>query len=283
MTDKPTILYQGLAFPESPRWRDDKLWFSDMHARKVMTIDTKGKVTTVCEIPDRTSGLGWTLDGRLLIVGMKEKKLWRLDTSGPVCIADISALASGECNDMVVDASGRAYIGNFGLNTDLGVNRVGPGEIVIVEKDGRTRVAAGNITFPNGSVITPDGRTFIVAETFASKLTAFDIQPDGSLTNRRVWAPLAKGIFADGICLDAAGAVWVANAGGPAVYRVKEGGEVLDQVETSAHAYACMLGGADRRTLFIMAAEDTDARICRQKMSGRIETVKVAVPGAGRP
>jgi sugar lactone lactonase YvrE len=277
------ILYQGLAFPEAPRWRDNKIWFSDMHARKVMTIDTKGKVAAVCEIPDRTSGLGWTPDGHLLIVGMKEKKLWRLDAAGPVCVADISSLSSGECNDMVVDASGRAYIGNFGIDTDLGVNRVGPAEIVIVEADGKPRVAADNITFPNGSVITPDGRTFIVAETFGSRLTAFDIQKDGSLANRRVWATLAKGIFPDGICLDAAGAVWVANAGGPAVYRVKEGGEVLDKVDTSTHAYACMLGGADRRTLFIMAAEDTDANICRQKMTGRIETVKVAVPGAGLP
>jgi sugar lactone lactonase YvrE len=277
------ILYQGLAFGEAPRWHDNKLWFSDMHVRKVMAIDLKGKVETICEAPGRTSGLGWTVDGRLLIVAMKTRQLLRLDPSGLACAADISSLASGECNDMVVDSKGRAYIGNFGLDTDFGVNRVGPGEIVMVEPDGKARIAADNLTFPNGSVITPDGKTLIVAETFAARLTAFDIEPDGSLAHRRIWAPLDKKIFPDGICLDAEGAVWAANAGGPAVYRVKEGGEVLQRVETSAHAYACMLGGADRRTLFIMTAEDNDARICRQKMSGRIETVKVEVPGAGLP
>jgi sugar lactone lactonase YvrE len=184
---------------------------------------------------------------------------------------------------MVVDASGRAYIGNFGKGTDLGKNIIGPGEIVMVTPDGKASIAADNLNFPNGSVITPDGRTMIVAETFGSKLTSFDITPDGALTNRQVWATLAKGIFADGICLDEEGAVWVANAGGPAVYRIKKGGEVLQRIETSAKAYACMLGGDDRRTLYIMTAEDTDARICREKMSGRIETIRAEVPGAGRP
>jgi sugar lactone lactonase YvrE len=254
-----------------------------MHARKVMTIDSEGNLETIVEVPDRVSGLGWTTDGKLLIAAMKGRKLLRLDAAGLTCVADISALASGECNDMVVDALGRAYIGNFGKDTDLSVNRVGPGEIVMVTPDGKASLAADNLNFPNGSVITPDGLTFIVAETFGARLSAFDIKHDGSLTNRRVWAVLDKGIFPDGICFDAEGAVWVANAGGPAVYRVKEGGEVTHRIPTSAHAYACMLGGADRRTLFIMTAEDTDARVCRRKLCGCIETVKVDVPGAGLP
>jgi sugar lactone lactonase YvrE len=283
MTPKPKILFRGLAFGESPRWHGGKLWFSDMHARKVMTIDLEGNTETIVEVPDRVSGLGWTPDGRLLIVSMKDKKLLCFSSGGLTCLADLSTLASGECNDMVVDTSGRAYIGNFGKDTDLSVNRVGPGEIVMVTPDGKARLAANDLTFPNGSVITPDGRTFIVAETFAARLTAFDIKPDGSLVNRRVWAALPKGVFPDGICLDAEGAVWVANAGGRAVYRVKAGGEVTHQIETSAHAYACMLGGADRHTLFIMTAEDSDARVCRQKMNGCIETVKVDVPGTGLP
>ena len=283
MPDKPAILYRGLAFGESPRWHDSKLWFSDMHSRKVMTIDLKGKAETVIEVPDRTSGLGWTLDGHLLIVGMKKKSLLRFGPSRLTRVADIGRLASGDCNDMVVDALGRAYIGNFGLNTDLSVNRVGPGEIVMVAPDGRACIVADNLNFPNGSVITPDGCTLIVAETFGHCLTAFDINQDGSLTRQRTWAALPKDIFPDGMCLDAEGAVWVGHAGGPAVYRVKEGGEITRRIETSAHAYACMLGGEDRRTLFIMTAEDNDAAKCRQKMNGRIEIIRVDVPGAGLP
>jgi sugar lactone lactonase YvrE len=284
MTIKTNVILTGLAFGESPRWHDNKLWFSDMHARKVMTIDLKGKTETIVEVPDRPSGLGWTPDGRLLVVSMKSQKLLRLDPAGLICVADLRGLASGDCNDMVVDASGRAYIGNFGKGTDLGKSfKVGPAEIVMVSQEGQARIAADDLTFPNGSVITPDGHTLIVAETFASRLTEFDIKSDGSLTNRRIWAPLATGIFPDGICLDAEGAVWVANAGGPAVYRVKAGGAVTCCIETSAHAYACMLGGAARRTLFILTAEDTDAKICREKMNGGIETVKVDVPGAGLP
>ena len=283
MPKSSNIFYRGLAFGEAPRWYGGKLWFSDMHSRKVMTIDLSGKVETIVEAPDRTSGLGWTPDGRLLVVAMKKRSLLRLDSSRLACVADIKALASGDCNDMVVDALGRAYIGNFGLNTDLSVNKVGPGEIVMVNPDGKTCIVADNLNFPNGSVITTDGRTLIVAETFGHCLTAFDIQPDGLLTNQRVWAVLDKGFFPDGICLDAEGAVWVANAGGPAVFRVKEGGEVMQRVETYAHAYACMLGGEDRRTLFIMTAEDNEVAICRQKRNGCIEIVRVDVPGAGLP
>jgi sugar lactone lactonase YvrE len=284
MTTKPKIILRGLAFPESPRWHGGKLWFSDMHAHKVMTVDLKGRAETICEVPLCPSGLGWTADGRLLIVSMKDRKLMRLDSSGLTCLADLSGLASGQCNDMVTDALGRAYIGNFGKGTKLGKDfHVGPAEIVLVLPDGKARVAAGDLNFPNGMVITPDGRTLVVAESFAPRLTSFAIAPDGSLSGREVWAQLDKNIMPDGICLDAEGAVWVANAGGPAVYRVKRGGEVTQKIETSANAVACMLGGADRRTLFIMAAESTDDRVCREKMSGRIEVIEVEVPGAGLP
>jgi sugar lactone lactonase YvrE len=284
MTAKLKIILRGLAFPESPRWHGGKLWFSDMHAHKVMTVDLKGKTETVCEVPLCPSGLGWTREGRLLIVSMKDRKLMRFDPTGLTCVADLNGLASGQCNDMVTDALGRAYIGNFGKDTNLGKDfRVGPAEIVMVTPDGKARVAAGDVNFPNGMVITPDSRTLIVAESFASHLTSFTIAPDGSLTNREVWAVLDKNIMPDGICLDAEGAVWVGNAGGPAVYRVKRGGEVIQKIETSANAYACMLGGADRRTLFIMTAESTDDRLCREKMTGRIEIIGVEVPGAGLP
>jgi len=281
---KPKILLRGLAFPEGPRWHNGKLWFSDMHAHKVMTVDLKGKAETVCEVPHCPSGLGWTVDGRLLIVSMKDRKLMRLDPSGLTCLADLSNLASGQCNDMVADALGRVYIGNFGRDTNLGKNlHVGPAEIIIVTPDGKARIAAGDVNFPNGMVITPDGHTLIVAESFAARLTSFTIAPDGSLSNREVWAELDKKIIPDGICLDAEGAVWVANAGSPAVYRVKRGGEVTHKIETSVNAVACMLGGKDRRTLFIIAAESTDDRVCREKMTGRIEIVEVEAPGAGLP
>jgi sugar lactone lactonase YvrE len=283
MTLKPTIIYKGLAFGEAPRRHGGKIWFSDMHNRKIMTIDAENKVATIVDLPDRPSGLGWTLDDQLLIVYMKQKKLVRWDKDGLHTVADISALASGECNDMVVDALGRAYIGNFGKGTDLGKDIIGPGEIVMVTPDGKASIAADDITFPNGSVITPDGKTFIVAETFGCRLTSFDIKPDGTLVNRQVWAPLEEKIDPDGICLDAEGAVWVANAFEPAVYRIKRGGEVLQTISTSARAFACMLGGDDRRTLYMFTAENTDARICRQKMSARIETLPVEVPGAGLP
>jgi sugar lactone lactonase YvrE len=284
MNNNPKILLKGLAFPESPRWHDGKLWFSDMHNYKVMTLDLKGKTEIICEVPNCPSGLGWTRDGRLLIVSMTDKKLMRLDPAGLTCVADLGNLASGDCNDMVVDALGRAYIGNFGKDTNLGRNyHVGPAEIVMVTPDGKARVTAKDLSFPNGMVITPDGLTLIAAESFASRLTSFTIAPDGSLHNREVWAGLDKKIIPDGICLDAEGAVWVANAGGPAVYRVKKGGEIVQTIETSANAFACMLGGKDRRMLYIMAAESTGGPACREKMSGRIETIKVQVPGAGKP
>ncbi len=282
MISKPKTILKGLAFGESPRWHGGKLWFSDMHSHRVMTIDLKGKTEIIVEVPNGPSGLGWTPDGRLLVVSMRDRKLLRLDPAGLTCVADLSALASGDCNDMVVDASGRAYIGNFG-DTDFSKGRIGPAEIVMVAPDGKARVAAKDLNFPNGSVITPDVRTLIVAESFAARLTAFDIQPDGGLKGRYVWAPLAKDVIPDGICLDAEGAIWAANAGGKYVIRVKQGGEITHRVPVSNNAAACMLGGTGRRTLFIMTSESTDADVCREKMSSCIETVKVEVPGAGMP
>jgi sugar lactone lactonase YvrE len=279
----PRILLSGLAFGEAPRWHNGRLWFSDMHFRRVMAVGPDGKAEVITGVPRRPSGLGWTKDGRLLVVSMPDKKLLRLDSAGLVEAADLSPFSSGDCNDMVVSAAGFAYVGNFGRDTDLGVDRVGPGEIVMVAPDGRASLAADNLTFPNGMVITPDGKTLIVAETFTARLTAFDIQDDGSLRGRRVWAALPEKFFPDGICLDAEGCVWAANAGAPEVIRVKEGGDIAQRIHTSNKAFACMLGGAVRHTLFIMTAPATDAKICRQLAAGSIEYVEVEVPGAGRP
>ncbi|MFC2035677.1 SMP-30/gluconolactonase/LRE family protein [Chloroflexota bacterium] len=282
MVLETTVLLDGLLFGEGPRWHEGKLWFSDMYACWVKTVTVDGKAETVVEVPGRPSGLGWLPDGRLLVVSMMDQRLLRLDTDGLTEIADLSELASYHCNDMVVDQQGRSYIGNIGQPA-LGVNRgFLPAEIVLVTPDGDARVVASEMLLPNGSVITPDGRTLIVAETYGSCLTAFDIEPSGSLTRRRVWAPLGQA-SPDGICLDAEGAIWVASLRNPEVMRVREGGEVTHRVKVSTQAYACMLGGSERRTLFVLTAETANPDEARIKVSGCVEVVEVDIPGAGLP
>lgn len=278
---EPKVLLDGLAFGEGPRWHDGKLWFSDMHAHEVMTVDLEGRAETVVGVPGQPSGLGWLPDSRLLVVSMTDRRLLRLDPEGLVEVADLSNLASFHCNDMVVDQQGRAYVGHFGFDM-LGGEGFKMADIILVTPDGDARVAADEMAFPNGTVIASDGRTLIVAETVAGNLTAFDIQADGSLTNRRVWAHV-EGEYFDGICLDAEGAIWAASPRGSRVLRIREGGEVAAEVRTSTTAFACMLGGADRRTLFIMVAETADPEEAKARRSGRIETVQVDVPGAGLP
>lgn len=281
MTFETEVLLDGLAFGEGPRWHEGKLWFSDMHAHRVMTVDLDGKAETIVEVPNQPSGLGWLPDGRLLVVSMTDRRLLRLDPEGLAEVADISGLVSFPCNDMVVDAKGRAYIGNFGFDL-VAQAPFSPAEIVLVTPDGEARVVADQIGFPNGTVITPDGQTLIIGETFGACLTAFDIEPDGSLTNRRTWAKL-DGAVPDGICLDAEGAIWVASPRSAEALRVREGGDVTDRVKVATQAYACMLGGPDRRTLFVLTAESSDPEEVRTKRSGRVEFVKVDVPGAGLP
>lgn len=281
MGSETAILVEGLAFAEGPRWREGKLWFSDMHARRVMTVDLAGNTEALLEVPPQPSGLGWSPDGRLLVVSMVDRRLLRLEATGLEELADLGELASYHCNDMVVDQNGRAYVGNFGFDLSE-EGAFAPAEIILVEPEGKARVVADELAFPNGTVITPDGRTLIVAETYGARLTAFDVGDDGSLANRRVWAAI-DGTAPDGICLDADGAVWVASPLSDEVLRVHEGSEVTDRVHPSRHPYACMLGGDDRRTLFICTAETHDPVQARAKLSGRIETVEVTVAGAGLP
>jgi len=273
------VLLDGLAFGESPRWHDGRLWFSDMHAYQVMTVDLSGRTETIVRVPGLPSGLGWLPDGRLLVVSMTDRRLLRLESGGLVEVADLSKLASYHCNDMVVDRQGRAYIGHFGFNYYS--QPFAPAEVILVTPDGSARVVAEQMAFPNGSIITPDGRTLIVAETFGGCLTAFDIQPDGSLAGRRVWA-LTSPAIPDGICLDAEGAVWVSSPTGE-VLRIQEGGQVADRISLSRPAFACMLGGADLRTLFVMTAKSDNPDELRAEPSGRVEIVEVDVPGAGLP
>lgn len=273
-------LLDNLVFPEGPRWRDGKLWFSDMYGGRVLTVDLDGRSELVAEVPQRPSGLGWLPDGRLLIVSMLDRKLLRLDPDGLTTHADLSGLAGGNTNDMVVDPAGRAWIGNFGATAADGTRA--PAQIVLVDPDGSARVVADGMLFPNGSVITPDGATLIVAETRGARLTAFSIQEDGSLANRRVWADISPA-GPDGICLDAEGAVWVGTYTGGEFLRVREGGEVLERIPTPGrNAVACALGGPDRRTLFLLTAVGNLAGEVSQ-IKGWIEVTEVDVPGAGWP
>jgi sugar lactone lactonase YvrE len=281
MRKRTEVLLAGLAFPEGPRWHASRLWFSDMHDGLVKHVGADGRAGIALRVPGDPSGLGWLPDGRLLVVSMQDRRLMRLDPAGLAVHADLSQLASYHCNDMVTDARGRSYVGNFGFDLHA---REAPraAEIVLVEPDGSARVVADEMSFPNGSVITPDGRTLVVGESTAARLTAFDIGPDGSLSGRRTWAQLENAV-PDGICLDAEGAIWVASPVGREVLRVHQGGRVSQRVELASLAIACALGGPDRRTLFVCTSAALDPEECRSARRGAIEIARVEVPGAGWP
>ncbi|MBU2643704.1 SMP-30/gluconolactonase/LRE family protein [bacterium] len=289
MTKKTDTLVSGLGFPEGPRWRDDKLWFSDFRTRKLMTVDLDGHLEEIAEVPGQPSGMGWLPDGSLLVVSMVDRRLLRLQDGKLSVYADLSRLASYHCNDMVVDRHGRAYVGNFG--SPMNTPPFKTAEIILVKPDGTVQTVADEMVFPNGSVITADGKTLIVGETYAARLTAFEIEADGSLSRRRVWAQfddlgivtdrkqLMQRVLPDGICLDAEGAIWIASPNKNAeVLRVVEGGEVVDRVTVETFPYACMLGGPDRKTLFVLTSE-----LFSDALVGKIETVQVDVSGAGLP
>ena len=280
MTDT-RIALEGLRFPEGPRWYQDRFWFSDMHDGKVIALSLDGESETIVEVAGEPSGLGWLPDGRMLVVSMRDRRLLRLDPEGLTEVADLSSVATSHCNDMVVDAKGRAYVGNFGFDLHLREKPVSA-NLILVHPDGRFEVAAKDLEFPNGTVITPDGKTLIVGESFGARLTAFDIAEDGTLSGRRVWAQL-QGDVPDGICLDEEGAIWVASpVGKGGVLRVHEGGEVTSRIEVEHEAYACMLGGPDRKTLFICTSPDSDPAKTGDRL-GRIETIEVDAPGVGLP
>jgi sugar lactone lactonase YvrE len=284
-------LISGLHFGEGPRWHDGKLWFSDFFDFAVKTVDLDGNVDVVVNVPGRPSGLGWMPDGTMLIVSMTDRSVlcWR---GGELAVhADLSQIATFHCNDMVVDSVGRAYVGNFGFDLDIAevsgtldevLGAHDGATLARVDPDGSVHAAADGLVFPNGAVITPDGRTMIIAESFANRLTAFHIAADGSLSNRRVWAELGLRV-PDGICLDADGAVWVANPRINECFRVAEGGNILDVIETDNRCFACMLGGPDRRTLFMLTSQYSLAHEAAAQRTGNILTAEVVTPGAGLP
>ena len=278
----PTLLLDGLAFAEAPRWHAGELWFSDFFLKQVLRVDAQGRTNVVAELPNQPSGLGWAPDGSLLVVSMLDHKLMRLDPGGLVTVADLAAFATGPCNDMVVDARGGAYVGNFGFDLFAEPVQRRPAALAYVSPEGVPRVAAEGLEFPNGAVITPDGDTLIVAETFARRLTAFRVAADGSLRERHVWAELGK-VAPDGICLDAEGAVWVASPRTNEFIRVREGGTVTDRIACEQQGIACALGGTDGKRLFMIGGKVRAAEPSLADRTGRITWVDVAVPAAAPP
>lgn len=277
------VVLDRLAFPEGPRWHEGRLWFSDMHAHEIVAMDEAGARETILSWSGPTSGLGWLPDGRLLFVSMEDRTLMRREADGSVVLhGDLSGVATWHANDMVVDAQGRAYVGNFGFSLHPPSDPA-PAKLAVVQPDGQVSVAAEPLMFPNGMVITPDGHTLVVGESFSACLTAFDIGANGALSNRRPWAQLPQGAVPDGICLDAEGAIWVASPLSHEVLRVREGGEIAERVPTEAQAIACMLGGADRRTLYVILSDHLEPEVCAATRTARIAAMRVETPGAGRP
>ncbi len=290
---RPTrLLTDGIYFGEGPRWHDGRLWFSDFHAHAVKSVSLVGDMRTEFEIDDQPSGLGWTPDGAMLIVSMTKRQVLRRTADGVTSLhADLSHIATFHCNDMVVDAIGGAYVGNFGFNLDEAIATRGieavladhpTAKLTYVAPDGSARVVAEDMHFPNGPVITPDGKTLILGETLGGVLTAFDIAPNGDLSNRRVWAA-TQPYVPDGICLDADGAIWIANPVGPQCVRIAKGGEVLEVIDTGQPCYACMLGGDDGKTLFMLTAASADHELAAASPTGKILVATVDSPRAGRP
>ena len=286
------VLTDGVYFGEGPRWQDGRLWFSDFYAHAVKSVSLAGDLRTEFEIDDQPSGLGWQPDGTMLIVSMVKRQVLRRTPDGKIAVhADLGDIATFHCNDMVVDSAGGAYVGNFGFNLDEAIESRGvesvladhpTAKLAYVSPDGQVRVAAEGMHFPNGPVITPDGKTLILGETLAGVLTAFDIGSGGELTGRRVWAPTSPRV-PDGICLDAEGAIWVANPIAPECVRIAEGGAVLEVIETAAPCFACMLGGDDGQTLFMLTASGSGAAQASASKTGKILVASVDAPRAGRP
>jgi sugar lactone lactonase YvrE len=276
---------QGLKFTESPRWHGGKLWFLDIHDKRIKTADLDGKVETAVDLGFLPNAFGHRPDGSLLVGDAMQRLIHRWDGKALQPVADLSSVTTFCLSDGIVDAQGRLYVGDIGYNFFDPANKpVDTCVIVCVDIDGSTRVVAKDLSFPNGIVVTPDGKTLIVAETMGHRLTAYDLQPDGSLANRRVYAQLPEDVSPDGIALDAEGAVWLANPEGKyGVLRVREGGEIVERVELDTEGYAVMLGGPGRRQLFICGSDSHDPAEIARAPSATLRVVEVEVPGAGTP
>jgi sugar lactone lactonase YvrE len=276
-----STLLSGLAFPESPRWHDGRLWFSDWVAREVIAIDATGASQVIAEVDAFPFSFDWLPGGPMLITAGRE--LLRLEADGSLTRhADLGGLTEHGLNEIVIDARGNAYVNGAGFDL-MGGGEPAPGMVILLRPDGSLERAADGIAFPNGMAITPDGSILIMADSYGNELIGFDIAEDGALANRRTWAGLGDGV-PDGICLDAEGAVWYADVPNRRCVRVAEGGEVLASVELDRGCFACMLGGAEGRTLFVMAQEWAGPEaIGSGPRTGRVVTVDAPAPRAGHP
>jgi sugar lactone lactonase YvrE len=289
---EPKVLLDGLAMVESPRWHDSRLWFAHWGTGEIRAVDVEGNGEVMGQGPD---GLGWTIDwlpdGRLLVTG--KELLCKEPDGSAVQYADLRGIGEHGWSDIVVDGRGNVYVASIAFEFLAGQPPQG-GMIALVTADGDVRQVAGDLAFPNGMVVTPDNSTLIISESFAGRLTAFDIDAEGSLSNRRVWA---EGLGPDAICLDADGAIWVGTADtristgrddspGGAVVRIREGGEVLSRVEHDRPIFGCALGGPDRTMLFLLAADwrgtDQVAEVVAAR-TGQVLTVQAPAPGVGWP
>lgn len=299
----------GLYFGEGPRWHENKLWFSDFYSHKVMTLDENNSLETVCEVPNQPSGLGWLPNGDLLIVSMLDRKILRFSEGSISVHADLSEYVAHKCNDMVVGRDGTAYVGNFGMG-DAGES-LNSTHLMIVKSDGTVLKGPDNLLFPNGTVITEDGKNLIIGETLGAKLTSFDIEDNGELTNRKLWArtsplfslliikflssmgfDLSKVDFSkysknlhvpDGICLDEKNGIWIASPTTKAVVRIEKGGNITDTINTPKGAFACMLGGKERKTLYVIISNSSDPEEAQASPEGEIHSIEVEIPGVGKP
>ena len=285
MAELNTLL-EGLVVGESPRWHDGRLWLSNWGAQEIIAVDAAGNSEVMVRVPTAIPFcFDWLPDGQMLIVSGQEAQLLRRETDGAlVPHADLSGLAKG-WNEITVDGRGNVYVNGSDYNFAPGEPFI-PGIIALVTPDGSVRQVADDIHFPNGMVVTPDNKTLIVTESFRARLTAYDIAADGSLSNRRVWAELGQG--GDGMCLDADGAIWTPafKDGRPGCHRVREGGEVLERIDLEMFCFACMLGGPDQKTLFMLVAEwrgmDRMAELFSSR-TGRVLTARASSPRAGWP
>jgi sugar lactone lactonase YvrE len=273
--DTRTTLLTGIAMGESPRWHGDRLWVSDWGARQIVAVRPDGQQREITDVPfELPFSIDWLPDGRLLIVAGREGRLVRQESDGSLAThADLRHLGEQPWNEIVVDGRGGIYVNG------------GPGVIALVGIDGSVRQVADGMAFPNGMAITRDNRTLIIAESYGKRLTAFDIDTEGGLSNRRVWADLGDGV-PDGICIDAEHAVWYADVPNKRCVRVREGGQVLQTVATDRGCFACILGGAERKTLFIVAAEwrgmDKIAEVAKAR-TGQVLSIAAPAPSAGWP
>lgn len=297
MTRSLTTVGDGYSFLECPRWHDGRLWFVDFYTYRVLSCLADGSdVRVEAEVPQQPSGLGWLPDGRMLVVSMKDARILRREADGTLVEhADLSGHVTGHPNDMVVDDHGRAFVGEFGFDL-MGGAPLTTAKLLRVDPDGTVTTVAEDMHFPNGSTITDAGE-LLVCETFGNRVSAFDITETGELANRRVWAQFGElptatdlesvlpvlSVAPDGCCLDAEGALWIADALGNRVVQVIEGGEIVDQVDTPIGAYACMLGGEDGRQLFVCTAPDFHEEARKAAREGVLVSTRVDVPHAGRP